>query len=132
MFRVVHEVMTVDAQKGEVVDVGAALCGCVPRDEVMCLAFADVGPAADAAFVTSDQPTDLGWCCVAVLAALVEDFAFCVEHGCSDGAVAGIPSEHGLGDDAPIGEFAGVLPGEKVVEFDPHMNVALHRPGSRL
>lgn len=124
---VVDEVVAVGAYQRHVFDVGFAFARCVPRDQVVGLALADVGTTADASSVSCDEATDLCRRGVAVLASVVDDFAVGVEHGRGDRAVAGVTSEHGFRDGATIGEFCGVDTGEEVVELNPHMDVPLDR-----
>ena len=110
MFGVVDEVVTVNADQGKVLDVGVALCWCVPRDQVMGFTLRDIGPAQHAALVSGDQPTNLRRGRVTVFSAFVKDFTISPEYGCGDVAVAGVPRKDGVGDDATVGELGGVLP----------------------
>ena len=131
MLRVVDEVVAVCANQRHLIDVGFAPERCIPRDQMMGFTLAHVGSAADAALVSGDEAPDLRWGGVAVLSAMMDDFAVRVEDSAGDGAVARIAREHGLGNDATIGGFSGVVPSEEVVELDPHVDVARHRPRTR-
>ena len=120
--------MAVDAHESEFVDVGLALGRCVPRNQMVCFTFRHVGPATNTAFISGDQPAYLCWCGVALLAALVENFAVCAEHGRRNSAVAGVTRQNRVGNDVSVGEFGGAFAGEEVVELDPHVNVPCTDP----
>ena len=95
-FAVVQLIVTADAQQCELVDVGLALGGCVERHHVVGLAEAGRAAAENAAVISCDKRSELGWRGETALTAMPKNFAPFIEYGATDDASACVAFENGV------------------------------------